>query len=86
MPFDDFIQFEYADTVDLHVGDCRTILQELPTGIFQSCITSPPYFGLRSYLPDLVKLNPALPPQLREKVIEELEALGVRPITKERNK
>jgi DNA modification methylase len=48
-PLDDLIQFDFANTVDLHVGDCRTILQTLPSGIFQSCITSPPYFGLRNY-------------------------------------
>lgn len=32
-------------------GDCRTVLCTLPDGSVQCCVTSPPYFGLRSYLP-----------------------------------
>jgi DNA modification methylase len=34
------------------VGDCRDILPTLPAGSVQCCVTSPPYWGLRSYLPD----------------------------------
>jgi DNA modification methylase len=49
MPLDDVIQWQYANTVDLHVGDCLTILQTLPANEFQCCVTSPPYFGLRDY-------------------------------------
>jgi DNA modification methylase len=30
-------------------GDCRTVLAELPERSFQTCVTSPPYFGLRDY-------------------------------------
>jgi DNA modification methylase len=30
-------------------GDCRTTLANLPAGSVQTCVTSPPYFGLRSY-------------------------------------
>lgn len=33
----------------LLIGDCRQRLAELPTGSVQTCITSPPYFGLRDY-------------------------------------
>lgn len=32
-----------------HVGDCRELLANLPTGCVQSCVTSPPYWGLRDY-------------------------------------
>jgi DNA modification methylase len=32
-------------------GDCRDILATLPEQSIQCCVTSPPYFGLRSYLP-----------------------------------
>lgn len=39
-------------TVTILHGDCRTVLPTLPAGSFQACVTSPPYFGLRSYLPD----------------------------------
>lgn len=31
------------------VGDCVDSLKKLPDGMFQTCITSPPYFGLRDY-------------------------------------
>jgi len=30
-------------------GDCITRLKEIPTGSVQTCVTSPPYFGLRDY-------------------------------------
>ncbi len=30
-------------------GDCRQVLAGLPAGRFQTCVTSPPYFGLRDY-------------------------------------
>lgn len=32
-------------------GDCREVLKTLESGSVQCCVTSPPYFGLRSYLP-----------------------------------
>jgi site-specific DNA-methyltransferase (cytosine-N4-specific) len=33
----------------LIVGDTKNILSKLPAEIFQTCITSPPYWGLRNY-------------------------------------
>lgn len=36
-------------------GDARQVLRRLPEGIFRTCVTSPPYLGLRDYgLPPLV--------------------------------
>jgi DNA modification methylase len=32
-------------------GDCRETLIQIPDGTVQMCVTSPPYWGLRSYLP-----------------------------------
>ena len=32
------------------VGNAQSILKQLPVGIVQACITSPPYWGLRDYL------------------------------------
>lgn len=32
-------------------GDCRKILKTLPDASVHCCVTSPPYFGLRAYLP-----------------------------------
>jgi DNA modification methylase len=34
------------------VGDCLEQLKKLPDGSAHCCVTSPPYFALRSYLPD----------------------------------
>lgn len=34
---------------DLHIGDCLDVLPTLPEGIARTCVTSPPYFGLRDY-------------------------------------
>lgn len=35
--------------LELHGGDCRSVLAQLPEGSLQTCITSPPYYGLRDY-------------------------------------
>ncbi len=34
---------------DILVGDCRKLLQQIPDGTLQMCVTSPPYWGLRDY-------------------------------------
>ena len=36
-------------TWDLRLGDVRERLRELPSGSVQTCVTSPPYWGLRDY-------------------------------------
>lgn len=33
------------------IGDCREVLKTLPDNSVHCCVTSPPYWGLRSYLP-----------------------------------
>jgi DNA modification methylase len=40
---------EQVVSVRILVGDCRTRLAELPAHSVQTCVTSPPYFGLRDY-------------------------------------
>jgi DNA modification methylase len=35
--------------VDILVGDCRQILAQMPDQSVHTCVTSPPYFGLRDY-------------------------------------
>jgi hypothetical protein len=32
-----------------YVGDCRAVMREMPAGCVQTCVTSPPYWGLRDY-------------------------------------
>jgi DNA modification methylase len=39
-------------TVRILIGDCRERLQSLEAESINCVVTSPPYFGLRSYLPD----------------------------------
>lgn len=36
-------------SVSFLTGDCRDVLDTLPEKHFQTCVTSPPYFGLRDY-------------------------------------
>ena len=45
----DFITLPAAGRVDLRLGDCVEVLRALPDGFFHTCVTSPPYFGLRDY-------------------------------------
>lgn len=33
----------------VHFGDCLATLRQMPDGIVNTCVTSPPYFGLRDY-------------------------------------
>lgn len=33
----------------IHVGDCIEVMRSLEAGSVQTCVTSPPYFGLRDY-------------------------------------
>lgn len=39
-------------TIQLLQGDCREVLKSLASESVDCCVTSPPYWGLRSYLPD----------------------------------
>ncbi len=34
---------------NFYTGDCRKLLRQLPPGSIQTCISSPPYWGLRDY-------------------------------------
>lgn len=36
-------------TAIIMVGDCREKLREIPDGTMHTCVSSPPYFGLRDY-------------------------------------
>lgn len=43
----------------IHVGDCLEIMQGMESGSVQTCVTSPPYFGLRDYgMPGQIGLEP----------------------------
>ena len=37
------------DGLTIHIGDCRESMRRIPEQSVQTCVTSPPYFGLRDY-------------------------------------
>ncbi|HWP90491.1 MAG TPA: site-specific DNA-methyltransferase, partial [Burkholderiales bacterium] len=43
--------------ITLLTGDCREMLQTLPAGSVQTCVTSPPYYGLRKYGDDVREIG-----------------------------
>ena len=53
------------------------MLPTLPDKSVHCVVTSPPYFGLRLYLPDVVQIDPALSDQARADLLAELAKLGV---------
>ncbi len=62
-------------------GDCRVSMRQfIAEGRkVQLCVTSPPYFGLRSYMPDAVRFRDNLSEEERKAIEEELARLGVKP-------
>ncbi len=44
-----FDSIQIGNSTTLYVGDSREVLPSLPNNTFQSCISSPPYWGLRDY-------------------------------------
>ncbi len=39
------------------IGDCKEVLKSIPENTFDTCITSPPYYGLRSYTDDPAEIG-----------------------------
>lgn len=64
-------------SVRILVGDVRETLATLQDQHFHCCVTSPPYFGLRSYMPDAVRLRDDLSQEERAFVDSELNRLGI---------
>jgi len=38
-----------SEKLTIHTGDCRSVLSTLEADSIDTCVTSPPYFGLREY-------------------------------------
>ena len=51
--------------ITLLTGDCREQLQTLPAGSVQTCVTSPPYYGLRKYGDDVREIGQEATPDCR---------------------
>lgn len=66
----------------VYFGDCRDSMRQLISeGVkVQTCVTSPPYFGLRSYMPEGIKLRDNIPPDKLIAIINELQSMGIYPI------
>lgn len=61
-------------------GDALAVLTALPDGVVQTCVTSPPYYGLRQYLFDkAVVVRYDLTNEQRSFVEAELARRGIRP-------
>ena len=60
------------------VGDVRETLRTLPDESVQCVVTSPPYWGLRKYMPEgAMVLRSDLSPEEAAYVMAELRAAGV---------
>jgi DNA modification methylase len=59
-------------------GDCREVLQSLPSESVHCVVTSPPYFGLRSYDETALMVDPNLPDEKKAWLMAELERRGIR--------
>ncbi len=66
--------------IRIHTGDVIEQLRLLDAESVQTCVTSPPYWGLRQYLFDnAVTLRYDLTPEEKVFVLKELEKHGVKP-------
>jgi len=65
------------ELVTIYHGDCLKTLKQLPDEHVNCCVTSPPYWGLRQYLPDMVQLKKSLSGEEKERIIKDLTLLGI---------
>jgi len=63
--------------IDLRCGDALVELKKMPKESVDCCITSPPYWALRSYLPDKVQLRKNLTQEELGLLKKELTLLGL---------
>jgi len=59
-------------------GDSLEQLKTLESESVNCIVTSPPYWGLRSYLPDKIVLKSSLSVEEKEKIFKELTILGIK--------
>ena len=65
-------------TVEIITGDCIETMRRMSAGSVHTCVTSPPYFGLRSYDESAWTIDPNLPAEKREWLDAELRRRGIR--------
>lgn len=66
--------------IEILFGDCRETLKTLPDCSVHCVVTSPPYFGLRSYMPNAVRIKASLSHQKQSEIEAELAKLGILPV------
>ena len=71
------IPYYQDETVTLYHGGAAAAMSELDDGSVNCIVTSPPYFGLRSYVPDGVVLRDDLTDEERAYVLGELDRMGI---------
>lgn len=64
-------------TATILQGDVLSTLRTLPPNHFGCVITSPPYWGLRSYDETALRIDPTLPGETRAWLLAELERRGI---------
>lgn len=64
-------------TATILQGDVLEVLRTLPSDHFGCVITSPPYWGLRSYDETAFRIDPNLQPEKLAWLISELERRGI---------
>lgn len=64
-------------SVQILTGDCLDRLSALPDESVHCCVTSPPYYGLRSYFEDAIRINPALDENTKSWLAKELNKRGI---------
>lgn len=65
------------ETNKIYQGDSLDVLKTFESESVDCCITSPPYWGLRSYLPDKVQLRKDLTEEDICALKKELTLLGL---------
>jgi DNA modification methylase len=65
-------------SVRILIGDVRDRLRGMEADSVNCVVTSPPYWGLRSYQENAVKIDPALSSETRAWLVAELEKRSIR--------
>ena len=65
-------------SVTILEGDSRNVLRTLEDQSVHCCVTSPPYFGLRSYDESALRIDPHLSDEKKAWLLAELERRSIR--------
>lgn len=63
--------------VRLYQGDTRAVMQTLPAESVHCVVTSPPYWGLRSYDETALRIDPSIDIETRAWLDAELKKRGI---------